>query len=273
MTILVGKSSPQPKWNWPKGTRLTFLWFSFIQGHPVILHDTVWLWKVNLTYLKPIPCLPLNPVKHWQTQLGQEAQEKYSGDSEAVVHFWGMVQTGEEWVETPEAREWLKPQPPATAAPQNWSSRGMLGFTDTTPWEHSLIGFTVTSRAELNSPSRMKARVFTEKFSSKNSLGKPLRVDSLWWETRNFSDGQQKEEFISTTNIFVCLYLLNFWSKITVTLSLLRVIFYLTNIPVFSTSLKRKKKKLSKWLTWANSLLASLMGTEESVCFGQTLFI
>lgn len=192
MTIFVGKSSPPPKWNWPKGTRLTFLQFSFIKGHTVTLNDTLWLWKVNLTYLKPIPCLPLNPVKHWQTQLGQEAQEEYSGDSEAVVHFWGMVQTGEEWVETPEAREWLKPQRPAIAASQNWSSRGMLGFTDTTPWEHSLIGFTVTSRAELNSPSRMKARVFTEKFSTKNSLGKTSESWSsvvrnkklLWWTTK-----------------------------------------------------------------------------------------
>lgn len=93
MIILVGKSSPQLKWNWPMGTRFTFLWFSFIKGHTVTQSDNRWLWKADLTYLKPIPYLPLNPVKHQQIQLGQEAKEKYSGDSEALVHFWGMVQS------------------------------------------------------------------------------------------------------------------------------------------------------------------------------------
>lgn len=92
------------------------------------------------------------------------------------------------------------------------------GATELTAWEHSLIGFIITSQSKTELWLRIKASFFffeTVLFLSNNyqrcHWEKPTWVKpSVWVGGRDFSSGKPKEEFISTTNTFVLI----FWNEL-----------------------------------------------------------
>lgn len=154
---------------------------------------------------------------------------------------------------------WLRPNHP-TVGTTGWPSRRKWVHRRAKSKRTFLIVLLPCQRK--TEFTKSKQEFLKKYYLSSNHHGKLRRVHPLWLEWESFL--MDNEGRVYFNHKYICLPFEFLKQKNCYAIPSWNDLLTLPNISVFSTTLKNKALK---WVTWANSWLASLTRTEESICF------